>query len=278
MSGVDVDLDRLADYAAGLLDPGPAAEVERLVAAEPAWAHALAALTAAQPRVRSELAGLAAPPVPDDVVERLDAALAAAAPDAEVIDISRRRRPRWSRLAGAATAVAAGVAICVGGLTLVRSQSQSGSTSSAGSAVDGAAAPGVAMPSSAGLVVAHSGLDYTAATLPSRIPSGQAEAQTANGEKVPDFASVPRGLDPSAVPAPAQVPAPLRRLAAFGDLQTCLGLLSTTYGRAPELVDYARFQGKPALVVVLSGSGSPRVVVVGPACGLPASGTDQIYP
>ncbi|HKT05797.1 MAG TPA: hypothetical protein VJT31_40320, partial [Rugosimonospora sp.] len=67
----EIDLDQLADYAAGLLDPAEAAEVEHLLATRPAWARTLAALTAAQPLVQAALAELASPPVPDDVAARL---------------------------------------------------------------------------------------------------------------------------------------------------------------------------------------------------------------
>jgi hypothetical protein len=266
----DVDLDRLAEYAAGLLDPEQAAEVERLVAAQPAWAQTLAALTAAQPLVRAALAGLASPPVPDDVVARLEAALPAAAAGATVVDISeqrRARRPRRSRIAVAATAVAAGAVICVAGLNLVRSQSQSGTSSSGLSAGDKRAAPAIG--SGRGPLILSSGRDYTPQTVDSLPMSENAMQGQAPQEGPSDFART--GTDATGKPSG------LSRLASPADLQICLGLLASAYQRAPTLVDYAHYQGRPALVVVLSGASGREVVVVGPNCGLPGSGTDQIY-
>ena len=119
MSERAVDLDLLAEYADGLLEPAQAAEIERLVATDPDWAGTLAALSDATPRVQAALAELGAVAAPADVVARLDAAIphldGAAAP---VVDISTRRgrgdrdrrgRRRWSRGALAATGVAAAI-------------------------------------------------------------------------------------------------------------------------------------------------------------------------
>lgn len=63
----------LADLDAGLLDPARAAEVRAAAAADPDAAAVLAGLAA----TRAELAALADPPVPEEVVARWDAALAA---------------------------------------------------------------------------------------------------------------------------------------------------------------------------------------------------------
>lgn len=74
-----VDLDLLADYLAGELDSASARRVEALVAGEPAWSASLSALRRADEAVRDSLAGVPAEPMPDDVVDRLMAALAATA-------------------------------------------------------------------------------------------------------------------------------------------------------------------------------------------------------
>jgi hypothetical protein len=255
----EVDLDRLAEYADGLLDPARAAEVERLVATEPAWARTLDALTAAQPRVHDALAELAFPPVPDDVVERLSAAISAAAPDAVVIDLAERRR-RWSRVAVGAAAAVAAVAVGLGGFGLLHGVSNSSKSSSApvaGSAQYGAAG------AAGNPTVEHSGTDYTAQTLTSVL--GLSDAAAGQGtEKAPPLRSLPNAGDFARLDAPA-------------GLQACLQALAVSHQKTATLVDYARFRGQPALVVVLSGTGAREVVVVGSRCGLPGSGADEIY-
>jgi hypothetical protein len=77
-----VDLDRLADYVGGALDGTPdAVEIERLVADDPDWRAAYAALGLAAGQVRADLAalGAASEPMPPDIADRLDAALRSAA-------------------------------------------------------------------------------------------------------------------------------------------------------------------------------------------------------
>src|SRR6266545_4809094 len=115
----DVDLDRLADYTAGLLDPQDRQQVDELIRTDPEWRHAYQALTAAQPALTAALTELRDAPLPADVGARLDSALAeagAAAPGtAKVIDISRRRR--WTRLAAGTTAAAAAISAGVTALS-----------------------------------------------------------------------------------------------------------------------------------------------------------------
>ena len=69
------DVDTLADYQAGVLDEQTAAEIAAHVAADPRCQQVLAALDATVAQLRSM------PPVtmPDDVVQRIHAALAAEA-------------------------------------------------------------------------------------------------------------------------------------------------------------------------------------------------------
>ncbi|HEV7825913.1 MAG TPA: hypothetical protein VGP02_13510 [Mycobacteriales bacterium] len=97
------DLGLLAEYAEGLLDGTPqGAAVARRLEAEPDWAGAYAALAAALPEVRADLAGLGDPgPVPADVAARLEAGLSA---------VSLPRRRSWRAASGAAAAVVALVA------------------------------------------------------------------------------------------------------------------------------------------------------------------------
>ena len=77
MSPIDDDeLDRLADYAAGLLDPQEERRVDELVRTDPAWRQAHQEIADAQPRIDAALAGLGPVAMPQDVADRLDAAFA----------------------------------------------------------------------------------------------------------------------------------------------------------------------------------------------------------
>ncbi|MBO0871255.1 MAG: hypothetical protein J2P15_22100, partial [Micromonosporaceae bacterium] len=264
-----VDLDRLAEYAAGLLDAREATEVERLVAARPDWAQALAALRSAQPRVHATLGGLGAVRVPDDVARRLDTALAVAArpATANIIDLASRRRRRWARVGTVAAAVVV-MAAGAGGIAVLSSGHgrQSTNATSGGAAArqvpDKAGnAPGVAEPQvTPALVVLATGTDYTASTVTGvggqqANPPGS-DAHVANGSG-------------------RNAPAELARLTEPAARGACLAAITARYGGTPTLLDYAYYHHEPALVVVLAG-GKSRFVVVGPRCGLPGVGSDSV--
>ena len=124
-------VDLLADLHAGVLEPNRATDVRAQVAGDPQAREVLAALDA----VRADLGALRdapAPPMPDHLAARLDAALADEARrafgaqqthtppgGAPVIDLAAARRKRgrmaaWG--AGVLTAAAAAVAVAVVGL------------------------------------------------------------------------------------------------------------------------------------------------------------------
>ena len=103
------DLDRLADYTAGVLDPQQAAEVDRLIAADPAWAQAYAELTAAGPWLDEALSGLLREPMPADVAALLERAVQTASRPGTgtVVPFPRRRWRRVALTTAAAVAVGA---------------------------------------------------------------------------------------------------------------------------------------------------------------------------
>ena len=49
----------------------------------------------------------------------------------------------------------------------------------------------------------------------------------------------------------------------------------TAHGGTASAVDYARFQGRPALIVILATGDRHRIVVAGPACGI--NGPAELY-
>jgi hypothetical protein len=73
------------------------------------------------------------------------------------------------------------------------------------------------------------------------------------------------------VPPAVRAPAGLERLLEPRQRARCLDAITREYGGTVSLVDYARYEGSPALVVALSGTrlapDKRLVVVVGPTCG-----------
>jgi len=276
--GRPVDLDLLADYAEGLLEPQRAAEVERILVDEPSWSATLASLRAAQPRLDRELSGYAEAtpsmpaaladalaarwPVPEAAANSDDAAddSGRERPGGTVVSLAdaRRRRsvPRWLPYAAVFVLVVAGLGI--GASVIYRNGSDSGrALSSAGSA---AKAP-MAVPMRTGLRVEASGRNYTklSPAVPGPMHAGTVRSPDAEGATSP---SSPGGTSPGG-PDPASVPAALRPLLPPVALEACLGAVSASVRAVPLTVDYATYRGAPALVITLAGD---HVVAAGPAC------------
>jgi hypothetical protein len=255
----EADLDRLADYTAGLLAPQEERRVDELIRTDPAWRQAHQALVDAQPGLDAALAGLGPATIPEDVADRLAAAFAREAGPADpgtakVIDISRRRR--WTRLVAGTTAAAAAVAAIFAGVLALAPRETQKTSGGAGLAAPQPMA--IAPPT-----VQHSGTDYTPQSL-----GGSGGGSKAAGSGVPDAAR----------PAPQNAAGASEDLSRLNDplaLRTCLTAIVAAHGGTPSVADYARFEGRPALVVTLVGSGWRQVVVVGPQCGL--AGTAEIY-
>lgn len=312
MTGTDfegIDLDRLADYVSGALDGTPdAAAVADLVATDPRWTRAHAALVAADALVRADLAELAAQPepMPDDVMARLDAAFAAEPPLTDAVPdqkppltvlpggrstaVPTVRRRRWRSVVGVAAAI---VILGVGAITLVpRLSEHSNSTASrsdAGSAVSQGRVPSATAPKSAsGLEsgtsgapgINASGSNYTDETL-SALGTAAGQPPSAQGDSAKS--NRPNALEAPSQPAVplAAVPQALRQLAQPGARDSCVKAILKEYGGAATLLDYAQYQGSPALVVVIDGAhgvpGRKWVVVVGPKCGTGGAIADERY-
>jgi hypothetical protein len=74
-------------------------------------------------------------------------------------------------------------------------------------------------------------------------------------------------------------PAPLARLRAPDALMACLDAIGQANGAGTitvQSVDYARFEGNPALVVRFSAANGSWVWASGPACGAPGSGAATV--
>ncbi|HEX6969671.1 MAG TPA: hypothetical protein VF174_12800 [Micromonosporaceae bacterium] len=280
----DIDLDLLADYVGGALDGTPEqGVVARLIADEPEWAEAHAALVAATERVHDCLVAWGSEEVvmPADVTARLTDALAAVgdadrgavqspprlpaqprrtttAPDDRSSTgrrpAGRRRRVRWAHV-GVIAAAAVVVGVGVGSLDPFTTGSSELDSQSI--EADGSATPAAALvPPPA---------DHIVASQTRYLRTNLSEA-----------ADSPTTVDvgPLVLHATTDRPLPvvpgLERLADDDDLTACLSAVAAAHP-APvtvELVDYAAFESEPALILVFTdGDGTRWVWAVGPGCG-----------
>jgi hypothetical protein len=278
VSLTDVELDRLADYTVDALDPRDAAEVGHLIRTDRRWAEAYRNLVGADAMISDQLRRAATPiAMPADVVARIDAALADAAPLATVVPLAVARQARRRRIVTGIAAAAAAVVAISGGLTLYgQSARESGTTASApdrGMAEDSSG--NLAAPSApGGARVLYSGRDYrpeTLATLGREVPPAPTPAPAAGA---PDFSAKPDTSAKSAEqPQAAAVPPSLSGLREPGRLTACLDAVRAVHPGTVTLLDYARFQAQPALIVVLRQASGGVVVAVGENCGI--NGADE---
>ncbi|MFJ6199556.1 hypothetical protein [Micromonospora sp. NPDC092111] len=306
----EVDHDLLADYVGGVLDGTPEqAVVARLVDAEPAWADAYAVLAPAVARVHADLAGWGdpAPEMPPAVVERLTAVLAGAGPGSPPPDDADqpsrlpgpvpaqpggrrtpgarpddgradasgpgRRRRRWARLAAPVTLAAASLAAV--GFGVAHLVNETNATDSATSTLAGPAHSGPGAPFLFAGEPQHSGVDWTPGTL--NAATGAPLPQLGSSSLQPGNETGPQATESKRLMAPGG----LDRLADRAALDACLAEIATAHGRGPvtvDVVDYAAFQGEPALVVRFADlSGERWAWVSGAECGVPGSGPDTRY-
>ncbi|SCL22680.1 hypothetical protein GA0070616_2583 [Micromonospora nigra] len=200
------------------------------------------------------------------------------------------RRRRWARLAGP---VALGTAALVGWgafqLGGDRHQDGGGATDTAASnpsagAVEPFTSPGTNAPKSQ----PDGGGPRIAAALPWQLLTAP---RSSGAEYTPESlareGSAAQQFGASRAPLPT---ADEERLAQSGGLErladqpalgSCLDAIAAEHGSPPlavEVVDYARFQGRPALVVRFTdGTGARWAWVNGPECGVPGSGSDPRY-
>lgn len=285
----EVDLDALADYTAGLLDPADTAVVGDLVRTDPHWRHAHDALVAAEAAVRADLHTAAAVhlTMPADVADRIDAALAAERGHGVVVPIeaarSRRRVPS-RRLSTRVAAAAAGIIAVAGGLTVATQfradDFTAGSTAEAPTADRGA--PGEALSSggapdssSATVQVVATGRDYSAATAPDILREAAAVAPQAEPPVAPAPTQTAEqsagGAAKYSILADAELASrtaggQLARLAAPAALEACLTAVGTVIPGTPSVVDFARYLGAPALIILVREPSTSTVVIVGPDC------------
>jgi hypothetical protein len=281
-----VDAESLALCAEGLLSKRRSERIRSHVASCPGCAAAQARLT----EVPALLAQVPPPPLPPGIAARLDAALSAetarrAAPDrgtvpghaapAQPAGTAPRHRtggPRLRMPVAARLLAAAGVLVVAGGVGYAVSQSSSSPSTSSSSPAGPAAVPSAAAgpdshsaarraaPEAGGggdvhFTVRHSGTAYRKNTL-----ADQASVQLAAGVNHPANAS--GGLS---LRAPS--------LALTGCVDKVAGLKAVHAGEV-RLVDQARFQGRPATVIVVQATPAQPGTVYAAGAGCSASNAD----
>ncbi|MFG2067317.1 MULTISPECIES: hypothetical protein [Micromonospora] len=301
----EVDHDLLADYLGGALDGTPEqATVARLVEQDPAWRAAYENLADAVDLVGADLAGWAAAPAPEMpqvVADRITAALAGAGPalrdgtpvvPAQSGGASRppgtaprtdrhsgpgRRPRRWARIAGPVALAAASVAAVGLGVGRLADPGDSGTADQAARE----AAPMVGAPYRTTGPAVRSGTDWT----PERLAASGAFAGTKSnpGDMAAASGAAKDGAETPLPGAPERLSAlgGLDRLTRPETLAACLTAIGVEHAAGPltvNMVDYARFQGAPALVVTFTDAGGARWGwVSGPECGVPGSGADTRF-
>jgi hypothetical protein len=205
----------------------------------------------------------------------------------------RRRRNRWSALLAAAAGVAAFAAIGLGplgladGITADFSGGDDGAEEAdapadGGGDADDPAAPLEGAPDSQ----AEAAPDSEGVTRPPMAASGQNYQpgspdlvdEAAPGNLAPIAPDVQQERPDQRVPIGGEVPDELATL--WADPDPCLRAVHAGYRPDPveiQLVDFARFEDRPALVIWLTADGNREVLVTGPDCGRSPTYLDERY-
>ncbi|HUR51139.1 MAG TPA: hypothetical protein VMZ11_03340 [Mycobacteriales bacterium] len=251
-----LDLDALADVLAGGVDPH--------LEACPACQARLAELSAALPSVAAALTALPDPVPPADLDARLAGVLAEArtSTSADVLPLVRRPRPR--RWLPAFSAVAAAAVLVSGGLLVAQGGSPGGTSQ------DTAGAPTYAVSTTGNAYSAKGGsLEHALPSLLAGDAKSVATAQDAAGSSQPLSEMQSRTSTKGAGPLTPPATDPLAELRTTSGLARCLASLTDPDDAGvPLALDYATFEGAPALVVVLPSTKADKVdvLVVPPGC------------
>ena len=271
-----IDVDTLADLDEGLLEAEQVSSVAEHLAGCAECRARRDALDDVQLLLRDRGAE-ADGGAPDDVVRRLDDALAAAATplptaSATVIPLTasttRARQPWRTRVLQAAAVFV--LVAAVGGLGYGAIRASSGGNSTTSASDSGGAGTAAKRTEAHRSVVTSSGRNYTKESLRTAVPgllSGKydATAQDFGSAAVPS--KTPTGAK---APAAGSVTDP-QRLRDGKALTACVNNLAGTDDGpvTPLAVDIARFDGKPATIIVLPDPKDPSVVfayAVAPDC------------
>jgi hypothetical protein len=270
-----VDHDLLADYVGGALEGTPEADrVAGLIATSTAWRTAADSLTRALGAVSQDLQTFSGygESMPPDVVSRFDDLFAspsfAVSPAAPKDPLASRkldhrvaapRRKSWRKWAVPVAAVIA----AFGGFLVVRGFPSTTSPTAGLGAADSAARESVTAAGAPGPVpTISSGTNYSRQSLPLLAPSAAAPAAQ------PDTHNKSEEVLPGSTFFSRSSP-------STSTLQACLEAVASVLPGTPTLVDYAKFEDKPALVISITSGTQRWMFVAGPDCG--PAGAAEIY-
>ncbi|MFE7869421.1 hypothetical protein ACFUYE_03625 [Micromonospora humida] len=189
------------------------------------------------------------------------------------------RRRRWARLAGPVTLAAASLAAVGFGVAHLvdGTADRDAATSLAGPAQERAEG-GFRFSGE----TRRSGVDWSPSTLRGTTAAPMVQPVTPPGLQPGDEPGVTTQISPGAPESKRlAAPAGLDRLTGRTALDACLADIASAHQRGPltvEVVDYATFNGEPALVVHFADSTGARWAwVSGAECGVPGSGADTRY-
>lgn len=310
----EVDWDLLADHLGGVLAGTPdEARVARLVATDPEWRRAAAQLAAALDAVAADLISLpAAEPMPADVTARLTEALAAVpvpaqaaagtgttstrraatgagpgtprraapapGPEAGRPPARPRARRRWVGAGALLAGVAAFAAVALGPLGLLDGSTvrDAGGAPEAAVGTDPQADTAISAENSDGrpllaapgeAVKVATGTDYGPGTV-STPPAVAQDLDEAGPDDPRSLAARPAGVPPELTPL-------------WHDPAPCLAAVAAALPSPPltfERLDFARFEGEPAVVIWVATSDDTRwVIAAGPGCGRDHAEVDARY-
>ena len=270
-TGRHVDLDVLAELDENIAGP----EV-----AQAAQAHLDSCAECRDRRAhlrttRALLSALPAEPMPEAVQARISAALeqAASQSPATVVPINRRTRA-WNSPAIAGAAAVAAVVVLVGALVAGHVIRRGGNSSSTASSPLGATSPKAA--DGATTKEWATGVNYTAATLPSLVPrlitgtpppingpafKGTSGAVASGGSgstaAVPGGGTGSEGVEaPSPAPAAPGVITQEQMKSSPAAVAACGTILAGGVPTVPVAVDFATYEGKSAVIFALPTVGN----------------------
>lgn len=294
------------------------ARIARLITTDPEWAAAASTLTAALTAVEADLAALPPPTMPAEVRDRLDAVLArggidvpaprsaptrsAALPSGPAggpgapgrsrpgstrpgTRARRRRLLQWSGGLTTAAALAAFAAFGYPQLIGQTSADSGGVTQPAEVTTQAATGPPEAdAPEAVSVppVLVASGIDYQPGQLPAEPPLAviRTDERVETVPERPGDSAAP--ADPQMLHGAATAPPELTRLWADpAQRAACVAAVQEALAPTPmtaQAMDFAYFQGAPAVVIWLTDpAGESTVVVAGPDCGTAEAGADERF-
>jgi hypothetical protein len=254
-----VDHDLLADFVGGALEGTPThGRIAHLVATDPSWRRAAEQLTTALHATSLDLDRLrrTPEPMPADVAERISAALAPAPAPTPVRRPARQTFFHKLRWAVPIAAVAGAFAFFALKLP-VGMPTQSGVPARGTNGIAADSATGAEIP----VPTITSGQQHDRTNL-------RDSGRTNGGEAAPKAAASDGRYYGLTVPG-------LQRLTDPHALRLCLDAVAVVLPGKATLVDYAYFEGRPALVISITATSGKWTFVAGPDCGI--AGPDEIY-